>query len=170
MQIQANKVVSLHYTVTDENGVELESTRRNPTPWALLVGHGGVPPGLEKALLGRKVGDTFEVTLTPEEGFGVRDESRRQRVPKKYFRDADQLKPGMVTVLTTSDKRRQQVTVRKMGLTVVDIDLNHPMAGLTVTFDIEITDMRDPDREELDHRHAHGPGTWANPPADESAQ
>lgn len=170
MQIQANKVVSIHYTVTDENGVELESTRRNPTPWALLVGHGGIVSGLEKALMGRAVGDTFEVTLTPEEGFGVRDENRRQRVPKKHFPDAEKLKPGMVSVLTTSDRRRQQVTVRKVGLTVVDVDLNHPMAGRTLTFNVEVTDMRDPDREELDHRHAHGPGTWANPPQDDAAK
>lgn len=164
MQIARNKVVSIHYTVTGEDGAELETTRNNPTPWALLIGHQGVVPGLEAALMGRSVGDTFEVTLAPEQAFGLRDDNRRQRVPKKHFRDGDKLQPGMVTVLSMSNGQRQQVTVRKLGLTVVDVDLNHPMAGRTLTFNVEVTDIRDADQEELAHRHAHGPGTWANPP------
>jgi len=95
--------------------------------------------------------------VSPEEGYGLRDEDRTQRVPKKYFQDGDKLKPGMVTVLR-SQQGMHQVTVVKVGATVVDIDGNHPLAGKTLNFDIEITDVRDASEEEIAHGHVHGPG------------
>jgi FKBP-type peptidyl-prolyl cis-trans isomerase SlyD len=77
-------------------------------------------------------------------------------VPKKYFRDPDHLKPGMLTVLSVSGGGQRQVTVQKVGSSVVDVDLNHPLAGKTLTFDVEIVDVRDATPEELAHGHAHG--------------
>jgi len=105
----------------------------------------------------KAAGDIFQVTVGPEEGYGLRDEQRIQRVPKKYFKDGDRLKPGMVTVLQ-SQQGPQQVTVVKVGATVVDIDANHPLAGKTLSFDIEITGVREANPEELAHGHVHGPG------------
>ena len=101
--------------------------------------------------------DRFDVIVPPEQGYGARRENYEQRVPKKYFRDADHLKPGMMTVLRTEDGYRQ-VTVLKVGSSVVDVDLNHPMAGQTLHFAIEVVDIRDATAEELEHGHVHGPG------------
>lgn len=156
MQVAKDTVVSFHYTLTDDAGTQIDSSRE-AEPLAILQGHGSLIAGVEKALDGKAVGDRFDVTVSPEEGYGVRDESRTQRVPKKYFQDGDRLKPGMVTMLR-SQQGMHQVTVIKVGATVIDIDANHPLAGKTLKFDIEITGVREASPEELAHGHVHGPG------------
>ncbi len=158
MKVEANKVVSFHYAVSEGSAAPVESSRDRGEPLAFLVGHGGLIPGLEKALIGREPGERFEVVVTPAEAYGERREDFTQRVPKKYFRDAEHLKPGMTTVLSTRESGQRQVTVRKVGSSVVDVDLNHPLAGKTLTFDVEITDVREATPEEIAHRHAHGTG------------
>lgn len=155
MKVEEKKVVAFHYTVSD-GGEKLESSRDRGEPLAFLVGSGGLIPGLEQALIGREEGERFEVTVEPSQAYGERREELTQRVPKKYFRDAEHLKPGMVTVLSTSDGGRRQVTVQKIGSSVVDVDLNHPLAGKTLTFDVEITGVRNATPEEVAHGHAHG--------------
>lgn len=157
MQVAKDKVVLFHYTLTDSAGTQIDSSREGGEPLAILAGHGSLIPGVEKALEGKSAGDHFQVTVAPEEGYGLRDEGRTQRVPKKYFQDGDKLKPGMVTVLR-SQQGMHQVTVVKVGATVVDIDGNHPLAGKTLSFDIEITDVRAASEEEIAHGHVHGPG------------
>lgn len=156
MQVAKDTVVSFHYTLTDDTGAQIDSSRE-AEPLAILQGHGSLIAGVEKALDGKAVGDRFDVTVSPEEGYGLRDESRTQRVPKKYFQDGDRLKPGMVTMLR-SQQGMHQVTVIKVGATVIDIDANHPLAGKTLKFDIEITGVREASPEELAHGHVHGPG------------
>lgn len=156
MKVEANKVVAFHYTVGEGGAQAVESSRDRGEPLAFLVGRGGLIPGLEKALIGRQAGERFEVAVTPAEAYGERREDFTQRVPKKYFRNAEQLKPGMTTVLSTRESGQRQVTVRKVGSSVVDVDLNHPLAGKTLTFDVEIVDVRDATPEELAHGHAHG--------------
>ena len=155
MQAEKDKVVSIHYSVSEEPGVEIETSHGRP-PMAFLFGHGNIIPGLEQAIAGRAVGDTFDAVIEPEQGYGKRREDFVQRVPKKYFRDGEHLKPGMSTTLNTRDGQRS-VTVLKVGSSVVDVDLNHPLAGKTLRFAVEITDVRDASEEELAHGHAHGP-------------
>ncbi|HEY6984683.1 MAG TPA: peptidylprolyl isomerase [Rhodanobacteraceae bacterium] len=157
MKIEPKKVVVFHYTVS-EGGERFESSHDRGEPLAFLVGSGGLIPGLEKALLGREAGERFDVSVEPGEAYGDRRENFTQRVPKKYFQDAEHLKPGMLTVLSTREGGRRQVTVQKVGSSVVDVDLNHPLAGKTLRFDVEITDVRDATPEELAHGHAHGVG------------
>ncbi|MBU6199463.1 MAG: peptidylprolyl isomerase [Xanthomonadaceae bacterium] len=161
MQAENDKVVSFHYRVSevrdnDDQGVEVE-TSRGRAPMAFLFGHGNIIPGLEQAIAGRAAGDTFDVTIEPEQAYGKRRDDFVQRVPKKYFRDGEHLKPGMATALSTRDGPRS-VTVLKVGSSVVDVDLNHPLAGKTLRFAVEITDIRDATEEEIAHGHAHGPG------------
>jgi FKBP-type peptidyl-prolyl cis-trans isomerase SlyD len=156
MKVEENKVVVFHYTVS-EGGERVESSHDRGEPLAFLVAHGGLIPGLEKALMGREAGEKFSVDVGPSEAYGERREDFTQRVPKKYFRDADHLKPGMLTVLSVSGGGQRQVTVLKVGSSVVDVDLNHPLAGKTLTFDVEIVDVRDASAEEISHGHAHGP-------------
>lgn len=155
MQAEKGKVVSIHYIVSEEPGDEIESSHGRD-PMAFLIGHGNIIPGLDKAIAGHSTGDKFDVVVAPDEAYGQRREDFVQRVAKKYFRDAEHLKPGMSTVLSTKDGPRS-VTVLKIGSSVVDVDLNHPLAGKTLRFAVEITDVRDATEEELAHGHAHGP-------------
>jgi FKBP-type peptidyl-prolyl cis-trans isomerase SlyD len=156
MQAEKDKVVFFHYRLKDESGVEIEDSRERE-PFAILFGHGNIIPGLEQAIAGHGAGDRFDVIVPPGQAYGERREDFTQRVPKKYFPNADQLKPGDMSHLRTQEGHRT-VTVIKVGSSVVDVDLNHPMAGKTLHFDIEVVDVRDATEEELQHGHVHGEG------------
>lgn len=158
MSIAANSVVSLHYSLSSEEGTEIENSRQSGAPIQVLIGHGGIIPGLERALLGRDAGDAFDVVVAPADAYGERREGNVQRVPKKYFRDGAKLRPGMATVLATKEGGQRTVVVIKVGSSVIDVDLNHPLAGLTLTFKIEIVAVREASEEEIAHGHVHGPG------------
>lgn len=158
MKVEQNKVVSFHYTVTDGGSEPVDSSRERGEPLTILVGHGNIIAGLENALLGRSAGERFEVSVAPADGYGEWRANFTQRVPKKYFQDADNLRPGDSTVLNTREAGPRMVVVHKIGSSVIDVDLNHPLAGKTLQFDVEITDVRDATPEEIAHRHAHGSG------------
>lgn len=161
MQVEANKVVSFHYSVVDADpaaGTEaIDSSRERGEPLTVLIGHGAIVPGLENALLGHAVGDRFDVEVLPADGYGERNADMVQRVPKKYFQHPNLLRPDMSVPLSLREGGQRLVTVLKVGTTVVDVDLNHPLAGHSLRFDIEITAIRDANAEEIEHRHAHGP-------------
>lgn len=156
MKAEKDKVVEFHYRLTDDAGELIDSSHESE-PLAVLFGRGMIIPGLEQALTGHEAGDRFDVVVPAADAYGERQEGLTQRVPKKYFRDPDQLEPGMTTVLRTENGHRQ-VTIVKIGSSVIDVDLNHPLAGKTLRFDIEITGVRDATAEELDHGHVHGAG------------
>lgn len=156
MQIEKNKVVLFHYSVRDEQDKVVE-TSRDGRPSAYLHGQGGVIKGLEEALEGREAGEVFSVTVTPDKAYGQRKPDAIQRVPVKHLMGAKRWKPGMIAQVKTEQGPRH-VMVAKVGLKFADVDTNHPMAGKTLTFDIEIIEVRDADAEEIAHGHAHGPG------------
>ena len=156
MPIEKNQVVLFHYSVRDEQGNEVENSRGGK-PNAYLHGHGGVIQGLEEALEGREAGDTFSVTVTPEKAYGPRKADAVQRVPVKHLMGAKRWKRGMIAQVQTEQGPRH-VVVAKVGLKFADVDTNHPMAGKTLTFDIEVIEVRAADAEEIAHGHAHGPG------------
>jgi FKBP-type peptidyl-prolyl cis-trans isomerase SlyD len=156
MKIDTNAVVRFHYTVAAEGQGEVEDSRIGE-PIAILVGHRNIIPGLETALIGHEAGDRFEVTVAPEEGYGARHEGAMQRLSKKLFPKGAALLPGEQVVLKTEHGPRM-VTVKKVGMTVVDVDLNHPLAGKTLNFDVEVVDVREASAEEIAHRHVHGAG------------
>lgn len=158
MNAEKNKVVSFHYTVKGEDGEVVDSSHERGEALAVLLGHGSIIPGLEKALDGRAAGDTFSVQIAPEEAYGPRNADARQRVPKKYFQGGNKLKAGDVTVLSLKEGGQRIVTVVKVGMTAIDVDLNHPLAGQTLTFDVEVIGVREPEPVELQHGHAHGAG------------
>lgn len=155
MKIENNRVVRFHYTVSEPGGGTIESSR-DREPLAVLIGHGNIIPGLEAAMMEHVAGDRFEVTVEPEQAYGERRDGLVQRLPKKHFRQA-RLVPGQQVVLDTSMGPRA-VTVVKVGATVVDVDLNHPMAGKTLQFDIEVVDVREAEAAEIEHGHVHGDG------------
>ena len=156
MKSAKDTVVTFHYALSDDAGQPIESSQGRD-PLTVLLGHGGLVPGVERALLDREVGDKFDVVVPPDEGYGDRREGLVQRVPKKFFRDPDRLRPGMQTVLQQKSGGSQIVTVQKIGSSVIDVDLNHPMAGRTLHFALELTDVRAATPEEIEHGHAHGP-------------
>jgi len=155
MQIEKGKVVSIHYSVAGTHGDRLESSRERGQPIEILVGHGGIIAGVEKALLGRSEGDRFTVDVEPAEAYGKRTEDNIQRVPKKYFRDGARLRTGMSTMLSMKQGGQRMVTVHKVGSSVIDVDLNHPLAGRSLQFDVEVMAIRDATAEELAHGHVH---------------
>ena len=160
MQIAEHTIVRFHYAPADEAGQPIESSRERE-PMAILYGAGNVIPGIEKAIEGRRAGERLQVTVPPAEGYGERREGLTQRVPKKFFNEARKLRPGDSTVLGSNQGPRV-VTVLKIGETVIDVDLNHPMAGRTLCFDIEIMEVREASAEEIAHGHAHEPGGHAH--------
>lgn len=155
MKIEKNSVVRFHYTVSEQGQPPVETSRERE-PLAILVGHGNIIPGLEAAMIDKAEGDRFEVTVAPDQAYGERRENFVQRVPKKHFRNA-RLQKGQQVVLETSMGPRA-VTVAKVGATVVDVDLNHPMAGKTLVFDVEIVGVREAEAVEVEHGHVHGDG------------
>jgi len=155
MKIAENSVVQFHYSVSEAGGESIESSRRGE-PLSVLIGHAGIIPGLEAAMIGHEAGDKFEVTVTPDQAYGDRRENLTQRIPRKHFKNA-KLVPGMQVILPTEAGPRP-MTVRKVGISVVDVDLNHPMAGKTLSFDVEIVDVREASDEEKAHGHVHGAG------------
>ena len=160
MKIENNAVVRFHYSVAEAGQAETENSRAGD-PLTILIGHGNIVPGLEAALLGHEAGDRFAATLTPEQGYGERRDGMIQRVAKKFFPKGVLLKPGVQVTLQTNQGARM-VTVHKVGASVVDVDLNHPMAGRTLAFEIEVVDVRAASDEEIAHRHVHGDGGHAH--------
>ena len=161
MKAGKDKVISLHYALTVD-GEKVESSLDRNEPLWVLLGHGQLIPGLESALEGHEAGENLQVDVAPADGYGERQEGMVQRVPKKYFQQSAKLKPGMTTVLGLKEGGHRVVVVQKIGMTTVDVDLNHPMAGKSLHFDVTINEVRDGTEEEIQHGHAHPPGAEAH--------
>lgn len=159
MKITDKSVVQFHYVLKDEAGDELENSYAGE-PLAYLHGYKNMLVGVENALTGKETGDKFSVTLQPEDAYGERKEDAIQRVPVKHLQGdvkGGKWKAGMTAVVNTDDGQRQ-VTVMKAGKFMVTVDINPPLAGKVLTFDIEVVDIREATAEEVDHGHAHGVG------------
>ena len=156
MQIAKNSVVSFHYSLTDLDGTAIESSQGGE-PSLYLHGARNILPALEKAMAGHSTGDHFEVELSAEQAYGLRQEGKTQRIPAKYLKHEGKMKPGQV-VSFRDDNGVHQATVLKVGKFSVDIDSNHPLAGRPLRCSIDIVDIRQASAEEVAHGHAHGPG------------
>ncbi|MBB3227223.1 FKBP-type peptidyl-prolyl cis-trans isomerase SlyD [Luteibacter sp. Sphag1AF] len=154
MQAGKDKVISFHYTL-GVDGNQVESSKDAGEPLWILLGHGQLIPGLEAGLEGKSAGDSFDVEITPEQGYGPRQEGMTQRVPKKFFQNGAKLKVGDSTVLSLKEGGQRVVVVQKVGMSVIDVDLNHPMAGKTLNFHVDVVSVRDASEEEVQHGHAH---------------
>jgi FKBP-type peptidyl-prolyl cis-trans isomerase SlyD len=139
MKIEKDRVVSFHYTVSEQGQEPLESSEGRD-PLVILVGHGNIIPGLENAMEGHEAGDKFEVDVAAADAYGEKREGLSQRVPKKHFGN-QRLEPGMQVVLQTNFGPRA-VTIEKVGMSVVDLDLNHPIYGQNMHIAIEIAHVR----------------------------
>jgi FKBP-type peptidyl-prolyl cis-trans isomerase SlyD len=155
--VEADKVVTFHYSLREEGSDELIESSNGQPPMIYMHGRGNIVPGLEEQLAGKRSGDKFSATVPPEGAYGLRDENAVQRVPIKHLQTKGKLVAGQMVAVNTREGARHARVV-KVGHFNVDLDLNHPLAGRTLVFDIEIVDVRAATEEELAHGHAHGPG------------
>jgi FKBP-type peptidyl-prolyl cis-trans isomerase SlyD len=157
MQITQNKVASIDYTLTNTSGEVLDRSQEGQ-PFTYLHGVGGIIPGLEHALEGKSPGETVSVTVPPEQAYGARNEQLVQEVPRKMFQGVDKIEPGMQFRAQGPDGQARLVTVVGTSLETIRVDANHPLAGATLKFDVNVIDVREATAEELSHGHSHGPG------------
>ncbi len=156
MQVADNMAVSIHYTLTNSAGEQLDSSIGSDE-LVYLHGSGNIIPGLENALQGKSVGDKFQVAIAPEDGYGEYFQEMVQVIPRKMFEGVDNVEVGMQFHADVSSGPGI-VTVIKVEGDEVTIDGNHPLAGESLNFDVEVTDIRAATEDELAHGHIHGVG------------
>lgn len=148
MEIAKNCVVSLQYTLTNDKGKLLDST---PAGEAMDYIHGaaGILPALERHLAGKKPGDTFDLSIAPDQGFGTHRAELTERIPVANWDQPDQLTVGMGVVRTDPDGRTQDYLITAIEDGLVTVDANHPLAGMTLRFKGTVVDVRPATAEEL---------------------
>lgn len=146
----------MDYTVKDDEG-NLIDTSSGQEPLAFILGMGNIIPGLEKAFVGKQKGDAFVIRVKPEEGYGERDDSLVEIVPRAQFGGIKDLRVGMQLQAQT-DEDMMVVTVVKITDKEVTVDANHPLAGKILNFDVKVVEVRGATSEELTHGHVHGLG------------
>jgi FKBP-type peptidyl-prolyl cis-trans isomerase SlyD len=156
MQVADNMAVSIHYTLTNDDGDVLDSSLDDEA-LVYLHGEGNIISGLEQALHGKVVGDKFNVRLVPEDAYGEFMEDRVQVISRTMFDGVEDLEIGMQFQADVSDGPGV-VTIIKIDGDDVTIDGNHPLAGQALTFDVEVIAVRAATSEELEHGHVHGAG------------
>jgi len=155
MQVAAQKVVTIEYTLKDDAGEVLDSSDGGE-PLSYIHGAGNIVPGLEKALDGKNVGDAITTKVAPEEGYGARDEELIQKIPSRKLPDKKAKVGGRYRVQTSEGPT--VVLVTAIAGDYVTIDANHPLAGMTLHFEVKVVGVREPTSEELQHGHVHGAG------------
>ncbi len=155
MQVDKNKVVTFHYVLKDKDtGEVIDSSRDYGEPVKVLFGKDALIEGLEKGMIGMKVGDKRTIEVKPEEGYGEVDPSLIQKVPREYFVNVE-LEKGMPLRAQTPDGQIIDMIVVDFDEDTVVVDLNHPLAGKELVFDVEVLEVRDATPEELEHGHPH---------------
>jgi FKBP-type peptidyl-prolyl cis-trans isomerase SlyD len=158
MQIAQHTVVTMTYTLTDDQGQVLDQADATQ-PFAYLHGADNIIPGLEKQLVGKQATDSLVVTVPPAEAYGEYDERMTQQVPRSMFAGIpdEQIVAGAEFHAQTG-AGNQTIRIAAADENTVTIDANHPLAGVTLTFDVTIIDVRAASEEEVAHGHAHGQG------------
>lgn len=156
MQIADNLAVSIHYTLTNDEG-EVIDTSEGDEALAYLHGYGNIISGLESALTGKSVGDKFKVRIDAEDAYGEIEDDRVQIVSIEMFEGVDELEVGMQFHADVSSGPGV-ITIINIDGDDITIDGNHPLAGVPLTFDVEVVDVRPATDEEISHGHIHGAG------------
>ena len=155
MQVAKDKVISIDYTLTDAQGTELDSSHGR-APFAYIHGVGNIIPGLEAALEGKSMGDQVNAVIPPENAYGTRDENLVEQLPRTQFDTDQDIQIGM-QFQAMSEAGPRVVTVVSVDADNITIDANHPLAGVTLHFDVTVKEIREATGEELSHGHVHGP-------------
>jgi len=160
MSITRDQVVSIHYTLRDDAGAVIDASAAGE-PLAYLHGHGNLIPGLERELTGRSAGERLAVKIAPADAYGEYDPQLVQRVPRRALRGVAEVRVGTQLHAQTAAGPRA-VTVTQLVGDMVTLDANHPLAGKSLHFEVEIAAVRAATAEELAHGHVHGPGGHAH--------
>ena len=155
--IGANSVVSFHYTLKNDAGDVLDSSAGG-APLTYLHGAQNIIPGLESELQGKSTGAKFEATIPPDQAYGESRAELVQKINKEMFQGVDKIEPGMSFVAQGDGGRQQQVRVTEVSGEDVTVDANHPMAGMTLHFSVEVVEVREGTEQEIAHGHVHQGG------------
>ena len=153
LMICKNAVVSINYTLTNDAG-EVMDTSEGREPLTYLHGSNNLIPGLEKEMEGKSPGQDFKVTIPPAEAYGESNPELVQTLSKEMFKGVDNVEPGM-GFTAQGPQGEQNIVVTAVDGDQVTVDANHPMAGKTLHFAVEIVDVRDASEEEIEHGHVH---------------
>ncbi len=149
-----NTVVSVNYTLTNDAGEVLDRSE-DSKPMSYLHGAGNIIPGLEKAMAGKAPGDMFQVRVEPAEAYGEIKPDGIKVIERAAFEGVESLEPGMTFEAQAPDGTSQRIVVKKVEGENVTIDINHPLAGVALNFDIHVVSVRESTEEERTHGHAH---------------
>jgi len=149
MIIKGKVVVTLHYTVTDDNGQQVDASPEWE-PLVYLHETHGLLPGLEQGLEGHKAGDSFQVTVQPGDGYGLHDPTLVHKVPLDAFSEFNNLDVGMQFELESEEGHGEQFTVTAIDGDEVTVDANHSLAGKVLHFDVRIESLREATSKEID--------------------
>lgn len=154
LTVADDMVVYFNYTLRDDEGNVLDSSEGDAMPY--LHGAENIVPGLEAQMEGRSVGDKFTAVVAPEDGYGLAEEPIE--LGRDFFPEDVEVEIGMDFAMESEDGEYFEVTVSRIDGDTVWIDPSHPLAGVTLHFEVEITEIRPATAEEISHGHAHGPG------------
>jgi len=154
--VAVNQVVSIHYQLTNAEGEVLDASTPD-MPLVYLAGAGNIIRGLERALMGKTIGEKFDITVSPAEAYGDRDENLVQTVPKTAFEGVDSISEGM-QFHAAGDSGEVMVTVTAVTDDKVTVDANHPLAGQDLTFAVEVVAIRAANDVELSQGRPHPAG------------
>ena len=156
MVIADQKVVSIHYRLSNDDGQIIQESASG-APLSYVHGAGNIIPGLESALSGKTAGDKLNVSVDPEQGYGARNDALIQELPRDVFEGVEDIQEGM-QLQAHSEQGTQVITVTKVDGERVIVDGNHPLAGQTLNFEVEVDSVRDATAEEIAHGHVHKEG------------
>lgn len=154
MAIGKNKVVTINYTLKDEEGAVIDSTENNPA-FSYLSGNNQILPRLEEKIDEMLIGSSKNVVLEPKNAYGEYKEEAIQKVNKKEFPEGTNLEKGMSFVANTPEGKQMPFYIQEIEEEEITIDFNHPLAGKKLEFDVKLVDVRDATEEEITHGHAH---------------
>lgn len=152
MIVEENNVVTMHYRLSDDKGQEMD-TSYGEEPLSFIQGKGNLIPGLDREMLGRKVGDKFEVTVPPADAYGTFNEAYIQKFPLGAFQEGDKVEVGLRVQLTNEDGQPILASIHGIEDDGVLLDLNHPLVDKTLEFEIEIINTRPATADELKQGH-----------------
>lgn len=154
LSISNNSVVAIHYKLQDDQGNVIDSSE-GAEPLTYLQGAGNIIPGLEKALAGKSEGDSVNVRVEPEEAYGEVIPELVQTVDRSAFEGVDTIAEGMAFEAQTPSGSVQRIVVKEVQGDAVVVDGNHPLAGVPLTFDVDVVSVREATEEEIAHGHVH---------------
>jgi len=156
MQVAKKCAVAIDYKLTIDGGIVVDASEKGEPLW-YLHGAGNIIPGLERALEGLSPGDKKTVTVSPEDGYGTYDKAKVHDVPRAQFPAGD-YKVGDHIIATAPDGTEVPARISATNTKAITLDFNHELAGKTLTFDVNVSEVREATKDELKHGHVHGPG------------